>query len=159
MRITNWSRNEDLWNELRVSTRGSGDLICSWYNDTADELVALVSEEQDYATKWYTNVTEGFTTERNLIHDTSKSSLKSRTTTQLQEHPDGINYQIFKRSALETPATLEDWAYIYGAATYMTEKIGSRKESGGTVAWFEGSTRYGDGAYIAFASEDGPRGV
>jgi hypothetical protein len=40
----------------------------------------------------------------------------------------------------------------------MTEKVGNRKRSNGNAAIFGGSSRRGEGAYIAVASVNGPGG-
>jgi hypothetical protein len=75
-----------------------------------------------------------------------------------KRHRYAIDVETVCRNEIEHPTSLKEWAYLVGAANFGTEKIGSRKESNGDVALFEGSSRWGEGAYIALASEIGPRG-
>lgn len=63
-----------------------------------------------------------------------------------------------RREELSHVASLEDWAHLTGADYYLGEKIGTRKRSSGPIAFFGGSSRRGEGAYVALASENGPRG-
>lgn len=63
-----------------------------------------------------------------------------------------------RREEISYVTSLQDWAHLTGADHYLTEKIGTRKQSSGPVAIFDGSSRRGDGAYVALAKEDGPRG-
>ncbi|QLH82301.1 hypothetical protein [Halosimplex pelagicum] len=63
-----------------------------------------------------------------------------------------------RREELSHVASLEDWAHLTGAEYYLSEKIGTRKQSSGPVAIFNGSSRRGEGAYVALAEENGPRG-
>lgn len=73
-------------------------------------------------------------------------------------HNTAIDVVEVRRHEITHPTTLEEWAMLTGAEYRITEKIGMRKESGGDVAIFDGSSRWGEGAYIALASESGPRG-
>lgn len=63
-----------------------------------------------------------------------------------------------RREELSHVTSLEDWAHLTGAEYYLSEKIGTRKESSGPLAIFRGSGRRGEGAYVALAKENGPRG-
>jgi hypothetical protein len=63
-----------------------------------------------------------------------------------------------RRKELSTVDSIRDWAHLTGAECYQTEKIGTRKQSSGMVAIFDGTSRWGNGAYVALASVTGPGG-
>jgi hypothetical protein len=73
-------------------------------------------------------------------------------------HNTAIDVVEVRRHEITHPTTLEEWAMLTGAEYYTSEKIGNRKRSGGQVAMFGGTHRWGEGAYISLASVDGPGG-
>lgn len=157
MRITNWERNDELAEDLI----GQSD-VKGWYNEEADEAVVRGSDGV-YVAYWYARPSlssnrVGGRKGRVLFRDSSKSRLDSRIADQLRKNTEEIDYESVRREELDSPQALDEWAHAFGAQNMITEKIGNCKQSGGEVAIFEGSSRRGEGAYVALAYEDGPRG-
>lgn len=159
MRITNWDRNDTLAEEIINQEDVKG-----WYNEEADEAVVRASYEKSmYVAYFYINPDRSSRASRKrtgrvLFRDSSKSRIDSRIAEQLRNYPEDIDFKEVRREEMESPRNLSEWAHVYGAANAITEKIGNCKESGGEVAIFDGSVRWGEGAYVAIAEEDGPRG-
>lgn len=157
MPIANWGRNDELAEKIIDQEDVKG-----WYNEEADEAVVRASDGI-YVAYWYprpeySSRRMGGRKGRVLFRDSAKQRIDSRIAEQLRKYPAGVDNEEVRRSQLDVPKDLEDWAHAYGAAYTITEKIGNCKQSGGDVAIFEGSSRRGEGAYVALAYEDGPRG-
>lgn len=159
MRITNWSRDDDLAQELTDDDSAKG-----WYNESADEaVVRAVEENLAYAAYRYTPVKDTYKSPDRLwgsvlFRNTAKTALDSQITEQLKEYPEGVDQEAVQRLLLDNPQDLHEWALVYGAYFTHGEKIGMCKDSGGEVALFAGGSSWGRGAYVAEAYESGVRG-
>lgn len=158
MRITNWERNDELAEEIIDQEDVKG-----WYNEEADEAIVRASDNSMYVVYRYNRPDHSARARRRrvgqvLFRDSSKNRIDSRISEQLREYPEGVNSEAVRRSEIDAPQALDEWAHAFGAANAITEKIGNCKQSGGEVAIFDGSSRRGEGAYVALAYEDGPRG-
>lgn len=158
MKLTNWVRDDTLAEGIidREDVRG-------WYNETADEAVVRTSDDGLYTARWYTRPERSRNSfqsavGRILFRDSVKSSIDSRLVDVLRNYPEGLDWEEVRRSEIDAPQALDEWAHAFGAEDTIGEKIGNCKESGGEVAIFEGSSRRGRGAYVSVAYEDGPRG-
>lgn len=157
MGVKNWSRDDTLLEEIT----GLDD-VKGWVNKNVDEAVVRLDDDVYLAehfpnlelAKMYIGPRRG----RVLFRDTSKQRIDQRIVGHLREFPEGLDSESIRREELDSPQDLWEWAHVFGAEYIGTEKIGNRKESGGNVALFSGSSRRGKGAYVAMASEDGPRG-
>lgn len=158
MRITNWERDDDLAEEIIGQEDAKG-----WYNEEVDEAVVRASDDGLYVAYRYNRPEHSARAHRRrvghvLFRDSAKGRIDSRISEQLRNYPEGIDSEEVRRSELDAPQALDEWAHTFGAANSITEKIGNCKQSGGEVAIFDGSSRRGEGAYVALAYEDGPRG-
>lgn len=146
-----------------------------WVNTETDEVVIrrpLTNDNDDLPTfgaYFYLKVSKsGLGTNRSLLfRDDDPKQIDDRILEWLQKadapaDPDEFDTALdpvaVRRNELSHVTSLEDWAHLTGADYYLGEKIGRRKESGGPVAIFDGSSRRGEGAYVALAEEHGPRG-
>lgn len=158
MKLTNWVRDDTLAEEIidRENVKG-------WYNETADEAVVRSSDNGVYTARWYTRPERSRNSYQSqngriLFRDSVKRSIDSRIVDILRTYSDGLDWEGIRRSEIDSPQALDEWAHTFGAKNSITEKIGNCKDSGGEVAIFEGSSRRGRGAYVAVAYESGPRG-
>jgi len=147
-----------------------------WLNTTTEEVIVRQPLREDtddlptYGVYHYVKVPKSARrgTNRSLLfRDDSAERADERITSWLQrvttpDDPGDFNTAVapveVRREELSHVSSLEDWAHLTGARFYISEKIGTRKESSGPVAIFNGSSRRGEGAYVALASEHGPRG-
>lgn len=147
-----------------------------WVNSETGEVVIrqpLIEDDEDlpaFGAYFYLDVSKstGLGTNRSLLfRDDKAEQIDDRVVEWLENvetptDPDRFDTAIdpveIRREELSHVASLEDWAHLTGAEYYLGEKIGTRKESSGPVAIFSGSSRRGEGAYVALASETGPRG-
>jgi hypothetical protein len=147
-----------------------------WVNGETGEVVIrrplLESNEElpAFGAYFYLKVSKatGLGTNRSLLFRDAKAGKVDKrivdwldavnTPTDPDRFDTAINPVQVRREELSHVASLEDWAHLTGAKYYLGEKIGTRKESGGSVALFDGSSRRGEGAYVALASEAGSRG-
>lgn len=171
--IPNWEPAPDL-------AKGFGDteeLSRGWTNTVTEEVIVrqpLTDDKHsglpEIGVYHYLGISEDYyigTNRRLLFRGDDINTLDERVESIIREadtpnNPDSFDTAVdpvkVRRKHLETIANIEDWAHVVGADFYIGEKIGNRKESSGSVAIFEGSTRRGEGAYVALASENGPRG-
>jgi hypothetical protein len=147
-----------------------------WVNTETEEVVirrpllADECEQLKYGAYWYLDVSEktGLGTNRCLLlRGSTPASVDKRikkylTAAETPVDPDrldrALNPTQIRREQINHVTCLRDWAHLTGAKYHMTEKVGNRKRSSGQVALFQGSSRRGKGAYVAVASENGPRG-
>jgi hypothetical protein len=146
-----------------------------WVNGETGEVVIrrpLIRDDEDlpaFGAYFYLDVSKsGLGTNRSLLfRGDDAEQVDDRVVEWLENvetptDPDRFDTAIdpieIRREELSHVASLEDWAHLTGAEYYLGEKIGTRKESSGPVAIFSGSSRRGEGAYVALASETGPRG-
>jgi hypothetical protein len=147
-----------------------------WVNDETGEVVIrqpLIGDDEGlpaFGAYFYLDVSKstGLGTNRSLLfRDDEAEQVDERVVGWLEDvetpaDPERFDTAIdpveVRREELSHVASLEDWAHLTGAEYYLSEKIGMRKESSGPVAIFSGSSRRGEGAYVALASETGPRG-
>lgn len=160
MRVKNWKRDDELARGITGGTNVKG-----WYNDEAEEAVVRIRRlrGQDYLVEYfprphYSRDSYLDRDGRILFRDSAKQRVDSRIINQLRNYPDGIDTEAVRREELETPTNLWEWAHVFGAAFFGTEKVGNRDESSGDVAIFDGHWRNGEGAYIALATETGSYG-
>jgi hypothetical protein len=166
--MTNWVKNNEI---ARKIERHNG--VLGWENKKTGEIIVCTKQDQEYATLHFA-YTEGdkelrgknktllFRTKTpNVAHKLepyfgTKDQREFLNSESIEPKP--IDTVLIRRNELQDPRKLGEWAHINNASYFQGEKIGNRKESSGKVAFFDGSTRWGKGAYIALASEYGPRG-
>lgn len=146
-----------------------------WVNSETNEVIvrkplnADSAELPAYGVYFFLKVTEfGRGVNRSLLfRDDDATNADDRINEWLQQAETPANPERFdtaidpekvRREELSHVSSLRDWAHLTGADYHITEKIGSRRQSSGPVAIFSGSSRRGEGAYVALASEDGSRG-
>lgn len=133
-----------------------------WENEETGEYVARTTLDDGEFVVYHYGDTYGSDrlrgVNRSTLFRSDSADVSDRVEPHLAESGEYLDTSAVQQVEIDDPRTLGEWANVNGADYYMTEKIGNRKESGGNVAVFEGSTRRGEGAYVAIASEDGPRG-
>jgi hypothetical protein len=161
--------------ERAENVADAGQDVRGWLNTATEEVIIrqpLLEEDADlpsYGVYSYLRVSKtGLGTNRSLLfRDDSAEQADERIISWLQSattpaDPNRFDTAIdpveVRREELSHVSSLEDWAHLTGAEYYLSEKIGTRKESSGPVAIFSGSSRRGEGAYIALTKENGPRG-
>jgi hypothetical protein len=112
MRITNWSRNDTLAEEIINQEDVKG-----WYNEGADEAVVRASDEKNMYVAYFYNTPESSSrvslkrTGRVLFRDSSKSRTDSRIAEQLRNYPEGVDVEEIRRDEIDSPRNLsESWA-------------------------------------------------
>lgn len=170
--------NPDDWRPAPVHTEkvADSDDARGWVNVETGEVVIrqpLLEDSEElpaYGVYFFTKVSKvtGRGTNRALLFrddDPKQADERLRnwlervdTPTDPARFDTAIHPTEVRRSELSHVSSLQDWAHLTGAEYYISEKIGSRKRSGGSVALFDGSHRWGEGAYVAIASVDGPGG-
>lgn len=162
--------------ERAAKVAGTDSNARGWVNTETEEVVIRQPLNEDgedlpaYGVYFFLDVSKstGLGTNRSLLfRGDDAEQVDERITKWLQgvdtpTDPDRFDTAIdpveVRREELTHVTSLEDWAHLTGAEYYLSEKIGTRKESSGPVAIFNGSSRRGEGAYVALAEENGPRG-
>jgi hypothetical protein len=147
-----------------------------WVNTETDEVIIrqpLIRDYEDlpaFGAYFYLDISKstGLGTNRSLLfrgdepehvdEQISEWLQDAETPSDPERFDTAIDPVEVRRGEISHVASLEDWAHLTGAEYYLGEKIGTRKQSSGPVAIFDGSSRRGEGAYVALAKEDGPRG-
>jgi hypothetical protein len=183
-----WTRDREEEEALRSNNRrlSNADDLVVWSNIEAPEAILIAPRQADstgipsFVAKHYCsrkpnhhpiNSASRIVNSAILFRDNSPEDICTRLQPWLQQTTDAealdlegplpdrsLSPDKIKRSELKHVTSLEDWAYLVGADFHMSEKIGNTKQSDGSVAYFSGSHRRGEGAYVAQASEHGPRG-
>lgn len=160
MTSNNWTRHDT------AAAMITDDDAIGWENTETGEFVARTSKDDEFIVYHFGKVRGDINSSymtgvnRETLFRSDTPDVADRVTRHFDTVADHghLDTAAIIKAEIDSPRCLREWAYLNDADYYTTEKIGNRKQSSGSVAVFDGSTRWGEGAYVALASEHGPRG-